>query len=141
MMKSLFVGAIGCFLLSVNAGAAYFQSTTTWIARCERPIEVSERQTAEFVLTSQPLSDCYAYLMAVFDGLDASSFEFMKSVRTSRIRQWENAVCFPEDLDQEKLRQSFLSYAKRYPYPKLTGTSPAYVAADAFALSWPCEGN
>jgi len=141
MMKSLFVGAIGCFLLSVNAGAAYFQSTTTWIARCERPIEDPERQTAEFVLTSQSLSDCYAYLMAVADGLDASSFEFMKSVRTSRIRQWENAVCFPEDVDQKKLRQSFLSYAKRYPYPELTGTSPAYVAADAFALSWPCEGN
>ena len=141
MMKSLFVGAIGCFLLSINAGAAYFQSTTTWIARCERPIEDPERQTAEFVLTSQSLSDCYAYLMAVADGLDASSFEFMKSVRSSRIRQWENAVCFSEDVDQEKLRQSFLSYAKRYPYPELTGTSPAYVAADAFALSWPCEGN
>ena len=102
--------------------AAYFLSTVTIKGWCE------EKSTH---------SACLAYLQAVADGLDASPEEIAKSVHSGSITQWRNAVCFPPDLHQEDLRKVFLAYLRALPGPPY-GTSPAYVAADAFAFAWPC---
>lgn len=123
---------------SVSFGG-YFQSTTTWIGRCEQPIPDADKQTAEFVEVAANLSPCYAYLMAIADALDASLLEAQKAVKTDRISYWQVGVCIPRSADQEDLRQAFLEYAAKYPYPQLTGTNPAYVVADSFAVKWPCE--
>lgn len=129
--------AVHTILPSASYGG-YFQSTTTWIARCEKPIENSDEQTAESMNVADELSPCYAYLMAIADALDATILEARKSVGTNKLSYWQVEVCISSTADQESLRQAFLEYAEQHPYPQLTGTNPAYVVADAFATKWPC---
>lgn len=126
-------------LLPLECYGGYFQSSTTWVARCEKPIEDASEQTADTISVSDSLSPCYAYLMAIADALIATSFEASKSVTQDGITYWNAEVCIPQSADQEGLRQAFLEYAAEHPYPQLTGTSPAYVVASAFAKKWPCD--
>ncbi|MDF1644383.1 MAG: Rap1a/Tai family immunity protein [Pseudomonadales bacterium] len=135
---SLLAITILTLVLSSTASAAYFQTTYTIIKRCEEPPKNIKEQTAEFVKIANGLSSCYAYLMAVGDGLDASELEVTKSSDQSKIKRWPNDVCLPRSVDQEDLRKVFIGYTEKYPYPELTGTNPAYVVAQAFALRWPC---
>ena len=102
--------------------AAYFLSTVTIKGWCDE---------------AKTLSACHAYLQAVADGLDASPEEIRKSVHSGLIVEWRNGVCFPPELHQEDLRKVFLAYLQALPGPPY-GTSPADVAADAFAFAWPC---
>lgn len=132
-------------MISDVAGASYFQSTSSWIARCEKPIVDSDKQTGETVKVADRLSACYAYLMAVADALEASQDETLKSVvpnktdveHLDRLSYWHNEVCIPMSVDQEGLRLAFLKYANEHADVK--GTSPAYVAAAAFAKMWACS--
>ncbi|GAB2524923.1 hypothetical protein GCM10008940_29480 [Microbulbifer agarilyticus] len=138
-MKSVL--CFSALILSIMPGdslAGYFQSSTTWISRCEQPIIDTDKQNAEYVKATASLSPCYAYLMAIADALDASLIEAKKSVKTDKLSYWRAEVCIPHSADQESLRLAFLEYTKKYPYPQLTGTSPAYVVADSFATKWPC---
>lgn len=131
-------------MISDVADASYFQSTTTWVARCEAPIVDSDKQTGEIVKVADKLSACYAYLMAIADALEASSDETLKSAvpnetdvdHLDRLSYWQNEICIPMSVDQEGLRLAFLKYANEHADVK--GTSPAYIAAAAFAKTWPC---
>lgn len=127
-MTKAFVGILlaSCLLVLLSrpmeVEAAYFLSTVTIKGWCEE---------------AETRSACHAYLQAVADGLDASPEEIRKSVHSGLIVQWRNGVCFPSELHQEDLRKVFLAYLRALPEPPY-GTSPAYVAADAFAFAWPC---
>ena len=145
MNVSKYILLILFVMISDVAGASYFQSTSTWVARCQKPIVDSDKQTGETVKVADQLSACYAYLMAVADALEASRDEVMKSVvpnttdveHLDRISYWQNEVCIPMSVDQEGLRLVFLGYTTAH--ADIKGTSAAYVAAAAFAKMWPCS--
>jgi len=134
-------GHFGIFCLLLLAlpsaiQAGYFQTTTTWLARCQIPIQEPEKQNSNFVKVADELSPCYAYLMAIADAVDATLDEAGKSVLTDRLTFWQVKVCMPRSAVPEGLRQAFIEFAKSL--PEITGTNPAYVIADAYASKWPC---
>jgi len=118
----LLAAATLCFLPG-QTRASYFLSTTAIVSWCESEDEYQ-------------LSQCYAYLQALADAVNANAMEVKASVHGNRVPQWKSPICLPSTINQRNLRQAFLSYTRMQ--ADIKGKNPAYVAADAFAAFWPC---
>lgn len=108
----------------VSAQAGFLLPTTEIMEQCRSDSEVENAQ-------------CLAYMRAIADALSTNAMEMFHTTPKGSVERMSASVCLPSDLEQDDLRRAFLIYADLH--PNIEDTNPAYVAAAAFTVAWPCD--